>query len=263
MWDVFPIQCQGTTGRPLQTIVPDYPYTRYTEVQVSEWKDVPEDVKRWCQMIWKDEFDCQRTPIAATDLLAWIPEQATLTARRGYWVDTYQSKPMVLMNANYVHSMLRGHRLAEKMITSLAHEVHKQWNIDAFLFEIQKVPSSLIRRRAEPIASFQYVWVPTLFVDPDWRVMKPNALRDALRTRRGFQSATYPGMIGYRHAGHKRIVVLDSHDDAVVFESMTDVATIPGHGRYCRVFHPFGPFKLYVENMYFEPQIATDNILIP
>lgn len=263
MWDVFPIQCEGDTGKPLQTIVPTYTYTRHPEVQIAEWKDVPDDVRVWAQMVWNDEFECQRTPVAAHDLLAWIPGQATLTARKGYWKDTYQSKPMVLMNGNYVHSMLRGHRLAEKLITSLAHEVGTRWKIDAFLFEIHEVPASLRRRRAQPIASFQYVWIPTLTVDPAWTGLTPKALREVLRVHRGFQSTTYPGMIGYRHAVHGRVVVLDAHGDAVVFESITDIATLPGNGHHCRLFHPLGPFKLYAENMYFEERSATEFVLIP
>lgn len=263
MWDVFPIQCEGDTGTPLHTISPKYPYTRHPEVQVAEWKDVPEDVRTWAQMIWKDEFDCQRAPIASTDLLAWIPGKATLTARQGYWMDTYQSKPMVLMNSNYVHSMLRGHRLAEKMITSLAHEVGRRWNIDVFLFEIREVPMSLQRRKAVPIASFQYVWIPSLEEDPQWVVMKPRALRSVVQSIRGFHSKTYPGIIGYRHAVHGRVVVLDSHDDAIYFDSVSDLATLPGAGRYCRVFSPFGPVKLYAENVYFESGNGTEVVLIP
>lgn len=263
MWDVFPIQCDGTTGKPLQTISPKYPYTRHPEVQVAPWKDVPPDVRTWAQMIWKDEFECHRVPIASTDLLAWIPGQATLTARRGYWVDKYQSKPMVLMNSNYVHSMLRGHRLAEKMITSLAYEVGQRWNIDAFLFEIREVPASLQRRKAHPIAAFQYVWIPSLEEDPNWVVMKPKALRSVLRTTRGFHSATYPGMTGYRHAVHGRVVLLDACDDAIYFDSVSDLTTLPGPGRYCRMFSPLGPVKLYAENMYFERGNCTDTVVIP
>jgi hypothetical protein len=159
--------------------------------------------------------------------------------------------------------MLRGHRLAEKMITSLAHEVGTRWNIEAFLFELQAVPRHLQTRRAQPIASFQYVWIPTLAVDSNWIPLNPKAVRDALRPQRGFQSATYPGMIGYRHAVHGRVVVLDAHDDAVVFDSVTDIATLPGNGRYCRLFHPLGPFNLFVENMYFESRSMSESVLIP
>lgn len=263
MWDVFPIQCEGDNGKPLQTISPAYSYTRHPEVLVAPWKDVPEDVQTWAQMIWKDEFECQRAPIAATDLLAWIPGQATLTARRGYWMDQHQSKPMVLMNSNYVHSMLRGHRLAEKLITSLAYEVGHRWNIDAFLFEIREVPASLRRRKAVPIASFHYVWIPSFDEDPNWVVLKPKALRSVLQTTRGFHSSTYPGLIGYRHAVHGRVVLLDAHDDAIYFDSLSDLSTLPGTGRYCRVFSPVGPVHLYVENMYFERGAGHEQVLIP
>lgn len=263
MWDVFPIQCEGDMGIPLRTISPKYVYTRHPDVQVAPWKNVPTDVRTWAQMIWKDEFDCHRVPIAPSDLLAWIPGQATLTARRGYWMDTHRSKPMALMNSNYVHSMLRGHRLAEKMITSLAHEVVRRWNIDAFLFEIREVPASLRRRKAVPIASFQYVWVPSLEEDPNWGVMTPKALRSVLQTQRGFHSSTYPGMIGYRHAGHGRVVLLDAHNDAIYFDSASDLTTLPGTGRYCRAFSPLGPVKLYAENMYFERRTGTEGLIIP
>lgn len=250
MWDVFPIQCEGVSGRSLQTIDPTFAYKRDPEVQIKPWKEVPEAVRFWAQMIWKEEFDCERPPLGPRDLVAWIPGQATLLARKGYWVGDHQSKPMAFIDCNYVHSMLRGHRIAERLIQSLCHEVVAQWSISAFAFEIQDIPRSLRSRRAVPLSSFQYVWVPTLFPDTKWTRMPTRDVRAYLHGQKGFHTRSYPGVVGYEHADTGHRVILDCHNDVIAYDSFGDLASVPGDGRYVRVFGSGGQFHLFLENVY-------------
>jgi hypothetical protein len=261
MWDVFPIHCEGTSGTPLSTIHPQYPYIRDPDVQVALWHDVPPDVKEWARMIWNDEFTCVRTPLASCDLFAWIPGQATLLARKGYWIGHQKSKPMAMVTCNYVHPLLRGHRLAERMISSIGYEVQAQWSIDVFLFEVHRVPQTLRRRGAVPVCRFEYAWIPTFLPDNRWKLLPSRQIRRILRGRPGFHSKTYPGCIGYRHADTARVVILDAYEDVVMYESWMDLTTLPGDGRYCRVPHPAGQVHIFAENMVVESMAGS--VLIP
>lgn len=261
MWDVFPIHCEGTVGRPLATLHPHYPYTRDPDVQICPWKKVPADVKTWARMIWSDEFGCTRTPLASTDLFAWIPGQATLVARKGYWIGRQKSKPMAMITCNYVHPLLRGHRLAERMISSIGYEVYAHWSIDTFIFEVHRVPQSLERRGAVPVTRFEYAWIPTLRPDSRWKPISPREIRRALQEKQGFHTAKYSGCVGYRHSSTGRVVVLDAYDDVVMYDAWRDLTTLPGDGRHCRVPHPLGQVHLFVENMIVEP--TTESVLIP
>ena len=251
MWDVLPIMCEGMDGPHLGTIEPSYPFPVFSEVLVKPWKDVPEQVKEWAFMIWKEEFGSVRIPLDSTDLFAWIPAQATLIARKGYWNDYHKTKPMCIINWNYVHPEFRGYRLAEKTISTLCAAVIKEWEIDAFLFEVETIPVHLKRRKAKMLSRFDYLWVPNIGTDPDWVIMKQSELHREFSSQIGFHTKSYTGCLGYRHSKTGTRVLLDSHDDVMFYDSFGDIGTIPGQGRFCRVFHPYGSNYLFVQNMYF------------
>ena len=255
MWDVFPILCDPLSDDrfELKTIKPGYKYTRFPEVLVEYWYDVPKDVKKWCETIWADEFGCMRNPLSTDDLLAWIPNQGTLIARNGRWVDDTKSKPMVYISCNYVHPEMRGYRLAEKMINSIAVEACNRWNNEAFLFEIREVPKSLKMRGAIPVARFDYLWIPSSYTDDKWEVIRKKDISNSLFRIKGFHPSSFGDCKGYRHTESKRIVILDSHDDVVYYDSVFDLYSLPNSGHYVRMFSSTGAHHYFIENMYFRP----------
>lgn len=252
MWDVFPIQCQGDKGSPLKTIIPNYKYTVYDEVNVKPWKEVPDEVKRWCMTIWNDEFNCIRCPAGGDDLLFWIPKQGMLLGKKGIWVDELKSKRVVYVSCNYVHPEMRKQRVSERLIHMVGHKANELWNIDSFIFEAAKFPRTLLKRNAIPIAKFQYTWVPTMMIDKEWKEITNNEIKNYIYGKEGFYPDECVGCIGFQHSKSKNIIVLDYNDDVVAYDSYLDLTTLNGKGHYCRVFSELGMFYFFAENMYFE-----------
>lgn len=253
MWKSLPIQRKGQSGPHLGTIHPSFPYKRSEDVQVAEWKDVPESIQEWALSVWKDYFGTVRNPMYKTDLLAWIPGVATLVAHKGYWVDAYQSKPMINMSYNFVHPERRREGLAGKLIQTLGLESSKRWQSDAFLFEVQFIPPSLAT--AIPIAKFHYVWIPCLRTDSRWTLMKERQIKRSLYGRPGLHMTHYAGFRGYEHSESKHIIVLDPNNDVIAYDSMSDFLEfgVDGSiGHFCRVFSPYGVVTVFAENMYFQ-----------
>lgn len=261
MWDIFPIQCKEDKGAHLSTIKPDYNYTRYPDVIIKEWKDVPVEVKRWTWILWKDEFGAFRTPLGPNDLLAWIPKKATLVARRGYWVDKNKSKPMIMIHCNYTHREYRGKGIAERMIHSLGHVGRQMWSIDSFIFEVKQVPKSLVLRNAIPLRRFNYSWIPTMTTDVNWVRMKHRELIQYVFRQQGFHYKGMEGCVGFKNSVSGNSIILDSHNDVVFYDSTGDLTTLGDIGHYCRVFSKFGSHHLYAENMYFDE--SNEFALIP
>lgn len=252
MWDVFPIQCKGDEGVPLKTIHPNYKYTVFDDVIVKPWKEVPDQVKRWCQSIWNQEFSCIRCPAGDNDLLFWIPNKGMLLAKKGIWIDTMKTKRMIYVSCNYVHPEMRGQRISERLIHTLGHKGNEIWKIDSFLFEVTKIPKSLSKRNAIPIASFHYTWIPTMMVDKEWNLLSQEGIKEYLYGKEGFYPDECMGCIGFQHSKSKNIVILDCNNDIVAYDSYLDLTTVTDKGHYCRVFSELGNSTIFAENMYFE-----------
>lgn len=254
MWESLPIQRKGQTGPHLGTIHPNFPYQRYSDVRIAEWRYVPSETKQWAMSIWGEHFGTIRTPLSKRDLFAWIPGLAILAARKGHWVDDRQSKPMVSMSCQYVHPERRREGIAAKMILSLAYEASKRWSIDGFLFELQRVPKSL--QKAPPVASFHYFWVPCIETDSRWIQLPTERIKHVLFGRPGFHVNNYNGCLGYQHSETGRCIVIDCNNDVLAYDSMTDLLSFGIHGsigHFCRLFSPTGTVKVYMENVYLNP----------
>jgi len=237
MWDALPIQRGTARGVNYSTIYPDFPYPKYSDVNVSKWRDVDISTKRWAMSLWCVHFGIRRCPAGPDDIFLWVPYVATLLAKCGTLDGTV---PMASVHCNYVDPSRRGEGLSQKMILTMAHELSPR----KFIFELQNVPKSLAD--ATPFIRFSYVWVPqfgnTLGVEITLDM-------DGIT---GFHPDAYAGYKMFR-AGRMRIVV-DPHHDIVWYDGGTiwDLMFIDiPCSRYVRWFSPYGNIRVYAQNMYF------------
>ena len=249
MWEKFPIQCEGMHGPAFQTIQQFYPYTEFPDVKVEEWSKVSPEVKAWALDRWRLVFACTRCPLEGSDLLAWIPEKGTLVARRGWWKGDSKSKPMITMMCNYVETEHRSKRLAEHLISTLGRKASEVWGIDAFLFELQKIPNSLALKKVRLMARFDYIWIHRIY-PKTWREISELEIAFYLQKMQGNHFQEYTGYRGFVNKENRHVIV-DAHDDVVAYDSFYDLFTMH-RGHYVRIFHPAGSCSTLVENMYFD-----------
>jgi len=256
MWKSFPIQTEATTGGvECQLIDPSFTYTRFEEVQVSEWKDVDPGIQKWCMSIWTDNFGMVRCPLADTDLVGWIPRKGTIVGKRGYWVGQTRSRSAVYITNLYVDPLFRSEGLARKLI----HSVAATGGNTAFLFEVDVIPKSLQERAAQPLCKFGYTWVPFTSISkpPRW---KPIEVR--LGDKKGFHSACTGWQAFQDPAGNQ--AVFDANNDIVSYTSLLALHTFdgfPAGGAYCRMFTPMGTSAVFAQNMYFPPSWSESYML--
>lgn len=264
MWEFLPIQTAHLKGQPFTIIQPDFPYPRSPDVRVSTWKDVPAEIQEWARTICEDCFHCVRNPASPEDLFAWIPGVGTLLAKPSRWIDSDRSFPVVFVQQVYVHPGNRGQKVTEKLVTSLCHEAVLQWGIQAFAFELESVPSSLVEKQAIPFLTFDYMWIPFWGSDEEWRPLSQRELKRCLRNVKGFHPSSYTGWRAYEHPSSKKVVVLDAHDDIVHYDSFRHIlqCNIPRmRGAYVRVFAPIGTCHVFVENLYFRPSVGEHRLV--
>lgn len=262
MWERLPIQ-RTRRGPSYSFIEREHTYELYEDVQVKTWKSVPTGVKRWAQSLWQDGFKVRRNPANAEDILAWIPRKGVLLAKYGQWIGADRSTYMVYMCYNYVARDFRGEGVSEELVLSLCHECTRRWGPVRFVFELQSVPRSLAD--ATPIVRFSYVWVPFLSIQspPRWTPVSVADTMKGLERYHGFHTAQWAGYRAFEYKGMK--IVLDPHNDVVYYDDYTSLLTfdgIPISGAYCRVFSPLGGVRIYVENMYFEPETRFEHYLL-
>lgn len=256
MWEFLPIQTTHQVGRPYSIIYPNFPYPRSADVRVAPWKDVPQDVQEWSQSAWNDHFECVRPAAAPDDLLAWIPGVGILLAKKSRWSDEHRSFPVVFVQYTYVHPANRNQYVTPKLVTSLCFEAVQRWNIHVFAFELESIPSGLLRRGAVPFLKFDYIWIPFFAWEEAWRPLTHRELKKYMRPKTGFHPFQYAGWKAYQHPTKGSVIVLDAHNDIAHYDSFQDVlrSHIPGlRGAYLRVFSPRGQASVFLENLFFEP----------
>jgi len=260
MWERLPIQRKTIKGPSYSFITREHEYDACKDVKMTTWKRVPAGVKAWAKSLWEDGFKIRRDPANSDDVLAWIPRKGVLLAKYGKWVGADRSTYMVYMCYNYVTRDSRGAGISEQLILSLCNECTRRWGPVRFMFELQHVPRSL--RDATPILRFSYVWIPFLSVQTPPRWVPTSDMR-MLAGYRGFHTAQWTGYRAFEYKGMK--VVLDPHNDVVYYDDYASLLSFDGlpiAGAYCRVFSPLGGVRVYVENMYFEPELTFKHHLL-
>ena len=264
MWEFLPIQTTDHQGRPYTVIHPDFPYPRSPDVRVACWKDVPQDVQAWAQSAWNDHFECVRPPAAPNDLLAWIPGVGVLLAKQSRWSDEERSFPVVFVQYTYVHPANRNQYVTPKLVTSLCSEAVHRWNIHVFAFELESIPTGLVRRQAVPFLRFDYIWIPFFAWEPPWNELSKNQMKQYLNKKTGFHPFHYAGWKAYQHPTQGSVIVLDAHNDVAHYDSFQDLlrSHIPGlRGAYIRVFSPTGRTTVFLENLFFEPTYSEYRVV--
>lgn len=250
MWNSFPIQTTETPSGIEGTMIdPSFKYTNYPEVQTHDWKDCPKQVKQWCLTLWKDVFGTVRDPVGPQDIVGYIPSKATIVAKYGKWIGDRKSKHLVVICFLYVDHSLRGKGIATKMIHTIGHECGKRWGPTSFLFESDTVPSSLSKKKAVPLCTYHYGWIPFIPSDNKWKEIPFNE-----ETVQGFHGSR----TGYRmyqdSVGDK--IVFDFNDDIVWYTNLFTLRTFNGFlalGAFCRFFTPWGGSALFAHNMFYTP----------
>ncbi len=260
MWKSLPIQTEGVSGREFSPIDRNFQYTRYPEVNVTEWKNVTRSLKQWFTQTWKDSFGTQRDPLHSSDLVGWIPNNGTIVARYGHWIGTTKSKNVAYINFLWVYPDARNEGVAKKLILSVANEICKiHGNDTTFMFEVDTVPESLNQRRAIPMCRYDFVWIPFCPSSVMWkRVSIKN-----IGAVPGFHGKLNKGFQLYQNDFGDKLL-LDSNDDIVWYTSFLSIFTfnrLNKIGTYCRFFSPYGRCAIYAENMYFTPTFSTHYIL--
>lgn len=260
MWKSFPIQTSSDRGDECATIQRGFKYTKYEDVEISEWKSVPANVKQWCLSLWKEHFGTQRDPNSDSDLVGWIPSKGVIVAKYGRWIGNTRSRNAVYVDHLYVSPLNRGERLAEHLIHSICYESCARWGDSlAFLFEVDSIPQSLTDRGAQPLCRYHYTWILFTSIEkpPKW---KPCSL-DILKTKKGFH-AGFGGWKAYTDG--ENYIVFDSSNDIVWYSSATVLHTFDGFtivGAYCRIFSPLGSSAVFAENMYFDPSAMVHYVI--
>jgi hypothetical protein len=260
MWEILPIQRTFNQGHPGTMIDRDFVYHPYSDVNTAMWKDVPKSVRDWAMSIWKDEFHLRRQPMGETDILAWIPRIGLLAGKRGHWICTSKSFPVVSIYLNYVD---RGHRnmgFSGKMITSICRKITDLWGAIPFMFEIQgTIPRGL--QSVPPFLTFEYTWIPFLSIQipPKWTPI-PTSEFDSLR---GFHPLESDGYKAFKYNDNR--ILLDSHNDIVFYDNLLSLSTFDGlhiPGAYCRTFMPLGSTNIFLANLHFDPMPAFEHFIL-
>jgi hypothetical protein len=245
MWASFPIQT-SSGGVECSMIDKGFQYTRYPEVTVSQWKDVSN--KQYFLDLWKEIFGMRRCPLTQDDMVGYIPQKGTIVAKYGYWVGHDKSRQAVYINCLFVEKGHRKEGIATKLIQSITFESCKRWGSIPFFFEVEEIPLSLIKRNAEPVCRYSYVWIPFIGGDIQWKTTS----LDILKNMKGFHS--FEGWQAYTDGTD--YIVFDSNDDIVWYSSVWCLPFFNGFltmGAHCRVVG-WGGSAVFAENMYFTPK---------
>lgn len=254
MWNTFPIQTPSIRGggSEFSIINRSFKYKKFSEVQVKTWKEYSDDEKKWCISIWKKVFGYIRDSINDEDCIGIIPEQGTILARNGIWIDNTVSTKIVYVNYLYVDEKYRNKGIAGKLIQSICAESSIRWGDPiSFFFELQQVPKSLSALNADIFSRFSYIWIPFLKNTSNWKVFD---YKEYVSNLKGFRW-NYKGWKGFKY--NEDIIIFDSHNDIVWYTSFLKLIEFDGldiSGAYCRVFSPFGNTYIYAENSYFIPK---------
>ena len=259
MWNSFPIQTHSNNNGIEGSLIDHaYKYERFSDVQVTLWKECPPKIKQWCKHIWHSVFKTVRDPIGDDDLIGWIPSKGTITAKYGKWIGEQKSKHVVLINYLYVDPSYRGKNLANHLIQSIGNESAKLWGSTTFLFEADVIPQSLTKKGAIPLCRYHYGWIP--FVPSSTDIWKEIPI-DKIESK-GFHG----NMSGYKMYqntfGDK--LLFDPNDDIVWYTNFSSIFSFNGFligGAYCRVFSPWGASAIFAHNMYFTPSYTTQYLL--
>lgn len=262
MWKSLPIQTTDMRGEDFHSINKDFNYQRFDNVIIKKWGEVPSDIKTWCKTLWKDNFGTSRTPLNNDDLVAWIPEKGTIAARYGHWIGESHSREVTYINCLYVSPSCRGEGAAMQLILSVCNESSKRWgNSIPFMFEVDKIPQSLIEISAQPICRYSYLWVSFKKKTSNISNWKRIHIRN-ISMNKGFHGKRTGFRLFQNAIGDK--ILFDSNDDVVWYTSMMSLVTFDGfvkEGAYCRIFTPFGKSAVFAENMFFTPSYNTHYIL--
>lgn len=260
MWKSLPIQTSKLKGKDYTSIDKNIVYDRFPDVNVQTWKDVSNDVRQWCQTIWRDEFGTSRSPLNDADLVGWIPSKGTIVAHYGQWIGDTHSRNIVYINFLYVAPTCRGEGIAKRLILSVSHESQKIWgNSIPFFFEVDRIPQSLIEIDAQPICRYRYLWIP--FYQTETKKWKQINL-SCIRFLKGFHGGNAGFKLYQNTFGDK--ILFDCNDDIVWYTyifSLTSFDGFPSDGAYCRIFCPTGESAVFAENMYFTPSYGTHYLL--
>jgi hypothetical protein len=260
MWNSLPIQTESDKGVEFTRIEPNIQYERFSDVQVSSWKDASDDIKTWCRNVWRDQFKTERDPISSDDILGWIPSKGIITAKFGKWVGNTRSRSAVYVNYLYVDPIYRTQGLAKHLILSICHEANiKAGSSSVFLFETDVIPKSLKDRGAQPICRYSYFFIPFLF-DNTKRSWKQTDI-SFNNLEKGFHGS-FEGFKMYKNSTDK--ILFDCNGDIVWYTSFLSLFTFDGFdskGSFCRVFSPLGTSAVYAENMYFNPTYMNHYLL--
>ena len=260
MWNSLPIQTKSDKGGlEFTRIEPSIQYERFSNVEVTSWKDAPPDIRTWCRNVWRDQFKTERDPVSDEDLVGWIPSKGMITAKFGKWVGTTRSRPSVYVNYLYVNPKYRSQGLAKHLILSISHEANKKvGSSSVFLFETDVIPASLTSRGAQALCRYHYMWLPFVSSSKNW---KQDTDFSFLDQEKGFHGSR-EGFKLYSNSTDK--VLFDCNDDIVWYTSFLSLFTFDGFdakGAFCRVFSPFGTSAVYAENMYFNPTYTSHYLL--
>lgn len=261
MWNSLPIQTKSDKGGlEFTRIEPSIQYERFSNVEVTSWKDAPSDIQTWCRNVWRDQFKTQRDPVCDEDLVGWIPSKGMITAKFGKWLGETRSRPSVYVNYLYVDPQYRSQGLAKHLILSVSHEANKKvGSSSVFLFETDVIPKSLTSRGAQPLCRYHYIWIP--FVSSSY--WKQDTDFSSVEKEKGFHG-TREGFKLYRKSNSTDKIMFDCNDDIVWYTNFWSLFTFDGFdskGAFCRVFSPFGTSAVYAENMYFTPTYMSHCLL--
>lgn len=250
MWESLPIQTRyGEDGMRIQD---KNPVKRDPNVQIQEWKDVPKDIREWCLSTWKREFGIVRDPMEDGGILGWIHKKGMIVLHHGRWVGSTRSRSALYVKCLYVEPQCRKEGVASLLIQSIIHEGCSRWGESiGFLFEVDSIPSSLVKRKAIPVCRYNYIWIPFLHNSEQMWKEIPVSL---LEKTKGFHG-NYSGWKAFQCGENE--IVLDASNDIVWYTSWISLFTFDGMplltGAYCRVFTPFGRGAVFSENMYVTP----------
>jgi GNAT superfamily N-acetyltransferase len=264
MWNSLPIQTKTDKGGlEFTRIEPSIQYERFDDVEVTSWKDAPQNIKTWCRNVWRDQFKTERDPISDNDLVGWIPLKGMITAKFGTWIGETRSRPSVYVNYLFVDPVYRSQGLAKHLILSVSHEANKKaGDSSVFLFETDVIPKSLTKRGAQALCTYHYIWIPFIS-DCRGRYWQPDTDFSVLEKVKGFHGSK-DGFRLYRKINSTDKILFDCNGDIVWYTNFLNLFTFDGFdskGAFCRVFSPFGSSAVYAENMYFNPTYMSHYLL--
>lgn len=249
MWETLPIQ-RNVRGPDFTFINREKDYPLNSDVEWKRWKEVPDNVKKWCLSIWQDVFNIKRNPVEQNDLLFWIPQKGILVAKYGHFIGCSKSRRMIYVCYNFVCEHFRGEGLSKHLILTMANKCKEIYGPITFMFELRLTPHSLTD--ALPFMKFTYVWIPFLMVQvpPKWKSTTDYSF---LKGYCGFHSIHWKGYKAFKYENEH--ILLDPANDIVYYDNYLSLYSFDGMklpGAYCRVFSPFGDRRIFVQNLFFD-----------